>query len=161
MQSCRCARIERGAHIIALIIALSAVVLLSSCIVAVAEQTSSDAVSGATSVVIADGGINMFSSTVTMLGGLLFCLGIFAVAVRFMKRFSGGRGPTRRRRIEVREKLALSSKASVFLIAVDNREYLIAQGSDSVSVTPTNSITTPLFAESLDEVCAEVGELHA
>jgi flagellar biogenesis protein FliO len=105
--------------------------------------------------------MSMFSSTVTMLGGLCFCLGIFAVAVRFLRRFSVGGGPARRRRIEVRERMALSSKASVFLVAVDNREYLIAQGSDSVSVTPTHSMTTPLFTESLDEVCAEVGELHA
>jgi flagellar biogenesis protein FliO len=103
----------------------------------------------------------MFASTVTMLGGLCFCLGVFAVAVRFLRRYQSAGGTARRRRIEVREKMALSSKASVFLIAVDNREYLIAQGSDSVSVTPTNSLTTPLFTESLDEVCAEMGELHA
>lgn len=157
MQSCWRIYIGNRSYVAA----LSAMALLFRSVVAVADQAKSINGSAAQPVVVADSGINMFGSTVTMLCGLLFCLGIFAVAMRFLRRFSGTRGPVRRRRIEVREKLALSSKAAVFLVAVDNREYLIAQGSDSVSVTPTNSITTPLFAESLDDVCSEVGELHA
>ncbi len=141
-------------------IAIGTACLLVTMAAAVAEQVGSAGLGAAGAPVASGTGASMFSSTVTMLGGLCFCLGIFAVAVRFLRRLPVGGGPARRRRIEVREKMALSPKASVFLVAVDNREYLIAQGSDSVSVTPTHSMTTPLFTESLDEVCAEVGELH-
>lgn len=103
----------------------------------------------------------MFVSTLKMLGGLCFCLGLLALGARIMRKMPGCQSPSRRRRLEIREKLALSSRAALYVVAVDNREYLIASGSDSTSITPTHSITTPLFAESLDEVCEEVGELHA
>jgi flagellar biogenesis protein FliO len=144
------------------ILAVVALVSLGSVESACADivQPASDMASSVTPPVTPGAEINMVSSTITMLGALCFCLGVFAVGVRFLRRFSAGAGPMRRRRIEVREKMALSSKASLFLIAVDNREYLIAQGSDSVSVTPTHSITTPLFAESMDEICADIGEVH-
>jgi flagellar biogenesis protein FliO len=134
---------------------------LATAMVAAADQAVSTGAAVSAAPAIADNGMSMFSSGIRMIGGLCFCLGIFALVVRLMRRFSGVGGTAHRRRIEVREKMTLSSKASIFLIAVDNREYLIAQGSDSVSVTPTHSMTTPLFTESLEEVCAEVGDLHA
>jgi|GEM_PF-2040569 len=101
------------------------------------------------------------TSTLRMLGALCFCIGILAIGVRIARRFGGAPKLSRRRRIEVREKTALSSKAALFVVAVDNREYLVASCSNAISVTPTHSITTPLFAESLDEVYQESGELHA
>jgi flagellar biogenesis protein FliO len=107
------------------------------------------------------GSPTMVGSTLKMIGGLCFCLGLLAVGVRVMKKYTACQGPTRRRRIEIREKVALSGKASLFLVAVDNREYLVASGSDSTSITETHSVTTPLFAESLAELCEEPGELHA
>ncbi|MFN4895826.1 MAG: hypothetical protein ACK5GN_01030 [Pseudomonadota bacterium] len=107
------------------------------------------------------GAPTMLNSTLTMICALCFCLGVFAIGVRYMPRFMGVPKSGRPRRIEVREKLALSPKAALFLVAIDNREYLVASGSDSVSVTATHSITTPLFAESLDEIYEEPGELHA
>jgi flagellar biogenesis protein FliO len=88
-------------------------------------------------------------------------LGTFALGVRIMRKMPGYQSPQRRRRLEIREKLALSNKAALYVVAVDNREYLIASGSDSTSITPTHTLTTPLFAESLDEVYEESGALHA
>jgi flagellar biogenesis protein FliO len=104
---------------------------------------------------------SMASSTLTMVAGLCFCLGVFALGMRISKRFMKSAGASRKRRMEIRERLSLSSKTTLFLVAVDNREYLIANGSDAVSVTPTNSMTTPLFSESLDEFCGDSKELHA
>jgi flagellar biogenesis protein FliO len=101
------------------------------------------------------------SSTLTMVAGLSFCLGVFALGMRITKRFTKTSGAGRRRRLEVRERLSLTSKTTLFLVAIDNREYLIANGSDSVSVTPTNSMTTPLFSESLEELCDDPKEIHA
>jgi flagellar biogenesis protein FliO len=103
----------------------------------------------------------LLASTLKMLGGLCFCLGLLALGVRIMKKMPGCQSPLKRRRLEIREKLALSSKAALYVVAVDNREYLIASGSDSTSITPTHTLTTPLFAESLDEVYEESGALHA
>jgi len=116
---------------------------------------------GAVSGVAAAEGPSLTSATLKMVGALCFCLGVLAFGVRVAKRFSGTTGTAKRRRIEVREKAPLSSKAALYLIAVDNREYLVASGSDAVSITPTNSLTTPLFAESLDEVYQESGEANA
>jgi flagellar biogenesis protein FliO len=105
-------------------------------------------------------GTSMIGSSLKMVGALFFCLCVFAVGVRIARKFSPVQKTSRQRRIEVREKVALNSKAAVYLIAVDNREYLIASGSESVSMLPTHSVTTPLFAESLDEIYDDSGEAH-
>jgi flagellar biogenesis protein FliO len=127
---------------------------------AVGQVSATDVGSAMASPTFAVDG-NLTTSTIRMLGALCFCLGVLAVGVRIARRFAGTPKSSRRRRIEVREKTALSSKTALFLIAIDNREYLVASCSNGISVTPTHSITTALFAESLDEVCQESGELHA
>lgn len=123
----------------------------------VATGTSSPGLASAGGVVEP----SMLRSTLKMLGGLCLCIGALGIGVRLMRRFGGPGKSTRRRRIEVRERTALSGKTTLFLIAIDNREYLVANGANSISVTPTHSVTTPLFAESLDDVYREAGDLHA
>jgi len=105
-------------------------------------------------------GGSMVSSSLKMIGALFFCLGVFAIGIRLARRF----GPTpktfRKRRIEIREKLSLNSKSAIFLIAVDNREYLVTSGSEQTSMLPAHSVSAPMFSESLDEIYDESGEAH-
>jgi flagellar biogenesis protein FliO len=103
---------------------------------------------------------SIMSTSARMIGGLFLCLGVFAVVVRLLKRH-GARSGAGRRRIEVRERIALSSKASLTLVAIDNKEFLVASGSESVSILPTRAIPPGLFAESLDEVTHEVEAFNA
>jgi flagellar biogenesis protein FliO len=93
----------------------------------------------------------IMSTSVRMIGGLFLCLGVFAIVVRLLKRHSSHTGAGRRR-IEIRERVALSSKSALTLIAIDNKEFLVASGSESVNILPTHAVPAGLFAESLDEV---------
>jgi flagellar biogenesis protein FliO len=90
-----------------------------------------------------------------MIGGLFLCLGIFALGVRLFRRYAQGSQVAARRRIEVIERMQLSSKSSLLLVAVDNREFLIARGSESVQIVSNQSGSAELFAESLASVATE------
>lgn len=103
---------------------------------------------------------SIMSSSARMIGGLFLCLGVFAIGVRMLKRY-GVRARSTQRRIEIRERVALSSKASLTLVAIDNKEFLVASGSESVSILPTHATPPGLFAESLDEVEDVVGAFNA
>ncbi len=126
---------------------------------AVAEQA---ALPGLTLGTAQPGGFSpsIMSTSARMIGGLFLCLGVFAIVVRLLKRH-GVRSGTGRRRIEVKERIALSSKASLTLVAIDNKEFLVASGSESVSILPTRAIPPGLFAESLDEVAHEEEAFNA
>jgi flagellar biogenesis protein FliO len=102
----------------------------------------------------------IMASSARMIGGLFLCLGVFALGMRLVKRHSS-RTSTGRRRIEVRERVALSPKASLTLISIDNKEFLVASGSDSVSILPTRSIPPGLFDESLDRAGDEMEAFNA
>jgi flagellar biogenesis protein FliO len=102
----------------------------------------------------------IMSTSARMIGGLFLCLGVFAIIVRLLKRHASRSG-TGRRRLEIRERVALSSKASLTLVAIDNREFLVASGSESVSILPTRVVPPGLFDESLDEVADEAEAFNA
>jgi flagellar biogenesis protein FliO len=141
---------------------LSCAVLIASVMSeAAADIGSSEAISKAqTQAITPVLGASMLSSSLKMVGALFFCLGIFAVGVKLARRFAPTPMTSRRRRLEIREKISLNSKSAIFLIAVDNREYLVTSGSEHTSIQPAHSITTPIFSESLDELCDESGEAH-
>jgi flagellar biogenesis protein FliO len=65
------------------------------------------------------------------------------------------------RRLHVREKVALSSKASLQLVAVDNREFLVSSTAEHISIVPLHSMTTELFADSLEALNSDDEALHA
>lgn len=100
---------------------------------------------------------SLAGSSFRMLGALLLCLGVFALGLKIAVRLKGESLKPKRRRLEVRERLSIAPKLSVTLIALDNREYLLASGAHSVTLVATNSLTTPLFADSLDQVLDDVG----
>jgi flagellar biogenesis protein FliO len=126
-----------------------------------AAEVASDAIAKAQTPAISPvlGG-SMVSSSLKMIGALFFCLGVFAIGVRLARRFGPTPKTLRRRRIEVRERLSLNSKSAIFLIAVDNREYLVTSGSEQTSILPAHSVSAPMFSESLDEIYDESGEAH-
>lgn len=93
----------------------------------------------------------MLSGMFRMIGGLLLCLGLFAGGMYIFKKYAPQTNRyTKRRRMELREKLHISSKMTATLIAIDNREFLIATAGDSVTVIPTYSLNTGSFEDSLD-----------
>ena len=92
----------------------------------------------------------MLTGMFKMIGGLLLCLGLFAGGIHLLKRYAPHtKRHSKRRRLELREKLHISSKMTATLIAVDNREFLIATAGDSVTVVPTYSLNTGSFEDSL------------
>jgi flagellar biogenesis protein FliO len=109
------------------------------------------------SLALASPQFSLAGSSLRMLGALLLCLGVFALGLKIAARIKGESFTPKRRRLEVRERLSIAPKISVTLIALDNREYLLASGANSVTLVSTNSLTTPLFADSLDQVLDDVG----
>lgn len=109
--------------------------------------------------VAAVGGMNFASSdssSVTasclrMVGALFFCLGVFAGGIHLYRRFATKGGGGSKRRLVVRERLALSSKSSLTLVSLDGKEFVVASGSEHVTLIPTNAITANSFSEALTE----------
>jgi hypothetical protein len=50
----------------------------------------------------------------------------------------------------VRERLSLSSKSALILVSLDGKEFIVASGSEHVTLVPTNTIMAASFSESLD-----------
>lgn len=109
--------------------------------------------------VTAVGGMNFAatdSSSVTasclrMVGALFFCLGVFAGGIHLYRRFAAKGVGSSKRRLVVRERLALSSKSSLALVSLDGKEFVVASGSEHVTLVPTNAITANSFSEALTE----------
>jgi len=127
-------------------LACAAGVLIVSPSAAVAEVTSV----GVTSFGAADSG-SVTASCLRMVGALFFCLGVFAGGVHLYRRCATKAGGLSKRRMVVRERLALSSKSSLVLVSLDGKEFVVASGSENVTLVPTNTITAASFSESLDE----------
>ena len=139
---------------------VGAVVVISGASKVAAEVVNDAIVKAQASAISPVLGGSMVSSSLKMVGALFFCLGVFAIGVRLARRFTPTPKTSRKRRIEIREKLSLNSKSAIFLIAVDNREYLVTSGSEQTSMLPAHSVTTAMFSESLDEIYEESGEAH-
>lgn len=101
------------------------------------------------------------TSAFRMIGALCLCLGVLGLGMKLSRKFGVGVNRSPHKRIEVREKIPLSSKTSLLLVAVDNREYLVTSGPENVTLTPTHGLTDSMFAQSLHDVYAESKELHA
>jgi flagellar biogenesis protein FliO len=104
---------------------------------------------------------SLASSSARMFSGLFLCLGVFAFGIKVYKKYASGPQIVSRRRIEIRERVQLSSKSSLILVAVDNREFLVARGSETVQIVPNQSGSAELFAESLDGASSESEAFNA
>jgi flagellar biogenesis protein FliO len=98
----------------------------------------------------ADSG-SVTASCLRMIGALFFCLGVFAGGVHLYRKFGNKVGSSSKRRMVVRERLALSSKSALVLVSLDGKEFVVASGSEHVTLVPTNAITAVSFSESLDD----------
>lgn len=97
--------------------------------------------------------VNMTRSCLTMIGGLFLCLGVFAAGVHVYRRYAAAHGLAGRRRLVVRERLPLSGKAALMLVAFDGREFLVASGSERVSLISSPPTSGLEFGDSLSELC--------
>ncbi len=76
------------------------------------------------------------SSWPKMVQGLLLCLGLFSVFVYFMKKGKGLSPSQSSSRMRIVERMAISSKASVALIEVDDQQLLVALSGDRITPLP-------------------------
>lgn len=136
--------------------ALLGLVCIAAPVVALAADNQLPAgVASVASSLTANGGHSMMASGARMFGGLLLCLGFLAAGVKLYQRFNPAAVVGRARRLEVRERVAISSKSSLTLVALDGKEFLVASGSDAVTIIPTKSKADDLFDQSLGEIYKE------
>ncbi len=122
----------------------------------VIAEVSSGVAAAAQSFAAADQG-SMTGSFVRMLGALFFCLGLFAAGVQLYRKYVTKQGGSVRRRMVILERVALTQKASLMVVSLDGKEFLVASGSEKVTMLPTQTLSTPVFTDSLNEACEEVG----
>jgi flagellar biogenesis protein FliO len=91
------------------------------------------------------------ASCLRMVGALFFCLGVFAGGVHLYRKFGSRVGTSSKRRMIVRERLSLSSKSALVLVSLDGKEFVVASGSEHVTIVPTNTIMATSFSESLEQ----------
>jgi len=99
----------------------------------------------------------MTGSFVRMFGALFFCLGLFAAGIQVYRKYIAKQGGSIRRRLIILERVALTQKASLMVVSLDGKEFLVASGSEKVTMLPAQALSTPVFTESLHEACEEVG----
>lgn len=101
------------------------------------------------------------SSALRMVGGLLLCLGVLGFGAHVYKKYVLPRSLCSQRRLQVVERLQLSQKNALVLVKFDDKEFLMATGSDSSRLVPVSMRTNDLFEETLSSACDEVGEYNA
>lgn len=99
---------------------------------------------------------SMTGSFIRMFGALFFCLGLFAAGVQLYRKYVIKQGGSMRRRLMVIERVALTQKASLMVVSLDGKEFLVASGSEKVTMLPSQALSTPVFTDSLNEACEEV-----
>jgi flagellar biogenesis protein FliO len=86
------------------------------------------------------------ASCLRMVGALFFCLGVFAGGVHLYRKFGTKSGASSKRRMMVRERLSLSSKSALILVSLDGKEFIVASGSEHVTLVPTNTNMAASFS---------------
>ncbi|MEN9847101.1 MAG: hypothetical protein RIS36_2248 [Pseudomonadota bacterium] len=103
---------------------------------------------------------NAQSSALRMVGGLFLCLGLLGAGVHIYKRYVLPRSLSSQRRMQVVERLQISSKSSLVLVKLDGREFVMTTGSESPRFVPLQSRGDEVFEETLSSACCEVGEYN-
>lgn len=101
------------------------------------------------------------SSCFRMVGALFFCLGAFAAGIHLYRRYMGKHGVAGRRRLIIRERVALTPKATLMVVSLDGKEFLVASGTEKVTLLPSHALSAAHFGDSLSEVCDEVEAFNA
>ncbi len=77
---------------------------------------------------------DMGGSFLRMIGGTLFCLGMFGAGVYVYKKYLGQPMAGSKRRLKVIERLTVAPKTNLLLVSLDGRELLISVGPDQARV---------------------------
>ena len=104
---------------------------------------------------------DMTSSMNRMLGGFLFCLGLFGAGIHFYKRYFMQAGSRTERRLKIVERLPVSTKNSLLLVELDGREFLLATGPDSPKMLVSNSKRDFSFDDTLLDASMAGDEINA
>ncbi len=92
---------------------------------------------------------DMTGSMVRMLGGFLFCLGLFGAGIHVYKRYFMQSCGKVERRLKILERLPVSAKNSLILLELDGRELLLATGPDSPKMLISFSKSEVSFDDTL------------
>lgn len=104
---------------------------------------------------------DMTSSMIRMLGGFLFCLGLFAAGIHLYKKFFLRTSGAVQRRLRIVERLPISQKNSLLLVELDGREVLLATGPDAPTVLVPNVRRDLTFEDSLLDLETSEGQVNA
>ena len=95
----------------------------------------------------------MTSSMIRMVGGFLFCLGIFGGGIHIYRKYTGVAISSAKRRVKIIERLALTQKTSLLLVSFDGKELLISSGPDQTRlIQGPPSANREMFEESLADL---------
>lgn len=100
-------------------------------------------------------------SCIRMVGGLFLCLGLFAAGIHMYRRYVAKHGIGGKRRLTIRERLPISPKASLLVVALDGKEFLVSTGSDRVTVIPSHALAVNDFSDSFTEACEDSEAFNA
>ena len=103
---------------------------------------------------------NAQSSALRMVGGLFLCFGLLGAGVHVYKKYVLPRSLSSQRRMQVVERLQLSSKSALLLVKLDGKEFVMTTGSESARLVPLQNRGEELFEETLSSACNEVGEYN-
>jgi flagellar biogenesis protein FliO len=103
----------------------------------------------ATSGIATNEPFDMTGSMVRMLGGFLFCLGLFGAGIHVYKRYFMQSSGKVERRLRILERLPVSAKNSLLLVELDGRELLLATGPDSPKMLISRSKREASFDDTL------------
>lgn len=92
---------------------------------------------------------DMTGSMVRMLGGFLFCLGLFGAGIHVYKRYFLQSSGKIERRLRILERLPVSAKNSLLLVELDGRELLLSTGPDSPKMLLSSSKRENSFDDTL------------
>lgn len=101
------------------------------------------------------------TSALRMLGGLFLCCGLFGFGIQLYKRYVLPRACSDKRRLQIVERLPLSSKSCLVLVKLDGKEMLITTGSENSRLISTQLQRDELFDHSLLAACEDINELSA
>jgi flagellar biogenesis protein FliO len=95
-----------------------------------------------------------------MVGGLFLCLGLLGAGVHVYKKYVLPRSLSSHRRMQVVERLQLSTKSALVLVKLDGKEFVMTTGSETTRLVPLQSGSEELFEETLSSACGDVGEYN-
>ena len=118
----------------------------------VAEDITNSPVTSPPSVISTQEPFNMTSSMFRMMGGFLFCLGVFGAGIHIYRKYTGVAISSAKRRVKIIERLPLTQKTSLLLVSLDGKELLISSGPDQTRLiqgpsTPTRETFEESFAD--------------